>query len=164
MICTKCREDKPTSAFSSNGPGLLKKRCKPCRSQDQSARYAAKSPEEKKAQMSRIAEWVARNPDKYRTYARTTRKRNPAPYRLKVQLRRRRYRMATPAWADREAIAKFYRNAAQLTAETGIPHDVDHIVPLVSPFVCGLHCEANLRVVQMRENRRKSNLTWPDMP
>ena len=164
VVCTKCGIDKPLSSFSTNGTGLYKKRCKPCRSADQSARYAAKPIEQRRAEMQRISEWVRRNPDKYREYARKTRKAKPDHYRLKVQLRRRRYRAATPSWADRAAIAAIYRRAAEMTATTGVPHEVDHIVPLTSTMVCGLHCEANLQVLPMLENKRKNNLIWPDMP
>jgi hypothetical protein len=40
---------------------------------------------------------------------------------------------------------------------------VDHIVPLVHPRVCGLHCEHNLAVITETENLAKSNHYWPDM-
>lgn len=47
---------------------------------------------------------------------------------------------------------------------TGLPHDVDHIVPLVSGLVCGLHSEANIRVIPASINRSKGNRFWPGMP
>jgi len=65
--------------------------------------------------------------------------------------------MATPAWADLGRIAEFYANAPEGC-------DVDHIVPLVSPIVCGLHCEANLQYLPSAENQSKRNFHWPDMP
>ncbi len=40
---------------------------------------------------------------------------------------------------------------------TGVPHDVDHVIPLQSDVVCGLHVESNLRVILSRDNKIKSN-------
>ncbi len=162
--CSKCGEDRPLSDFSTNGAGILKSRCKPCRSADQSARYARKPIEAKKAEMKRISGWVKLNPEKYRQYARATRSANPEHYKAKVNQRRRRNRLATVAWADKSAIAVIYRKAIAISKATGIRHEVDHIVPIISDIVCGLHCEANLRVLPLAENRSKGNRVWPDMP
>jgi len=46
----------------------------------------------------------------------------------------------------------------------GVPFDVDHVVPLVSDIVCGLHNEFNLRVIPASTNRSKGNRFWPNMP
>lgn len=64
---------------------------------------------------------------------------------------------ATPSWASRKAMQEVYALAVAMTEKTGVPHDVDHIVPLQSKLVCGLHCEANLQVLPRRENRLKHN-------
>jgi hypothetical protein len=64
---------------------------------------------------------------------------------------------ATPAWADKAAIAAVYRAASQLTAATGVPHEVDHEYPLRGNNVCGLHVHQNLQVVPAAVNRRKYN-------
>ena len=67
---------------------------------------------------------------------------------------------ATPAWADTEKIKLVYEEAVQL----GETFHVDHIVPLQSKRVCGLHVEENLRVILGRDNTAKGNRNWPDMP
>jgi hypothetical protein len=42
--------------------------------------------------------------------------------------------------------------------------EVDHIVPLNHPLVCGLHNEFNLEVVSTDYNQYKKDRFWPDMP
>lgn len=64
---------------------------------------------------------------------------------------------ATPLWADHDAMRAIYAEAVRLTTASGVKHEVDHIVPLCNPVVCGLHWEGNLRVITKVENIRKSN-------
>lgn len=62
-----------------------------------------------------------------------------------------------PSWADKTAIKELYIKARQFTAETGIKHEVDHIIPSNHPLVCGLHVETNLQILTEFENITKSN-------
>lgn len=73
--------------------------------------------------------------------------------------RRARKLQATPKWAAAEMkqIEAVYREAARIQAETGVRQHVDHIIPLQSDLVCGLHCLANLQILTQAENNQKSN-------
>lgn len=86
------------------------------------------------------------------------RERNRAHHNAYKAKRRAEKTQATPLWADREIINDFYAEATHFGLE------VDHIVPLRSPLVCGLHWEGNMQLLTSEENLRKKNLRWPDMP
>ena len=77
--------------------------------------------------------------------------------RAKATEKRFRNKGVMPRWADRDAIRAVYERARFLTITTGVKHHVDHIVPLHSPVVCGLHVHYNLQVLTAIENIRKGN-------
>lgn len=66
-------------------------------------------------------------------------------------------KQATPSWANMDAIKEMYVAAQQLIARTGVKYEVDHIVPIQHPLVCGLHVEHNLQILTETENISKSN-------
>ncbi len=47
---------------------------------------------------------------------------------------------------------EIYDLAALRTKILGFPWEVDHVIPLRSKLVQGLHCEANLRVIPAKLN------------
>ena len=76
------------------------------------------------------------------------------------KVRRRKHRDATPPWLTRKQkseIRQLYQIAITMTQTTGEQYVVDHIVPLRSHEVCGLHVPWNLRVITQEENLKKSN-------
>ena len=67
-------------------------------------------------------------------------------------------------YARNFAILELYDKSKRLGEITGKVFHVDHIVPIVSDFVCGLHCLSNLQILESTTNLSKSNRYWPDMP
>jgi hypothetical protein len=90
--------------------------------------------------------WKKSNPDRVASY---TAKRRSAKL------------SATPAWVEFDAILSLYTEARSRSESEGVVYHVDHIVPLQSEFVCGLHCLSNLQIIPGKENISKGNRTWP---
>ena len=57
---------------------------------------------------------------------------------------------ATPEWADLKKIKEIYFNRPD-------GYHVDHIIPLQSEIVCGLHVPENLQYLPAYTNRAKGN-------
>lgn len=100
-------------------------------------------------------------------FAPVTKRRPPTrPKGKEGIVHRRQTQRATPHWLGpehRQLIAAMYRQARRWTKATSEPHVVDHIVPKISPRVCGLHVPWNLQIIPASENTAKSNCWWPDM-
>ena len=170
-LCKRCQTLREVSNFGRNKArtdGLFIW-CKFCVSEENARRADAKKRwaldnAEKLAEFGR----EYRKKNSARIVARVTRWRHANPNQPAQNARTAKYRatkrQATPKWSDLKAIESMYQIAALLTTVTGVRHDVDHIVPLKSKIVCGLHCEANLQILTSSENKRKLNVYWPDMP
>ena len=92
---------------------------------------------------------------------------NPEKINSNAAKRRAQKLRATPLWIDDELkflIDEIYSLSLLRTRITGVKWNVDHIVPLQSKLVCGLHVPINLQVITAKENIVKHNRYWPNMP
>lgn len=77
----------------------------------------------------------------------------------KCKGRRESIKNATPSWLsdeDKLHIDRFYEVSAAMSVGE-IKHEVDHIVPLNHPLVCGLHIPRNLQIITYDKNKEKGN-------
>jgi 5-methylcytosine-specific restriction endonuclease McrA len=72
----------------------------------------------------------------------------------KKALRRSRKKLATPVWSDLDKINEVYANCSD-------DMTVDHIIPITSPIVCGLHVSWNMQYLTRSANSKKGNSLPP---
>ena len=63
----------------------------------------------------------------------------------------------TPLWANLKEINVIYKQAKRLSNIEGRQYHVDHIIPLNSKIVSGLHVIENLQIILAKDNLIKSN-------
>ncbi|WP_372771283.1 HNH endonuclease signature motif containing protein [Pseudoalteromonas sp.] len=186
--CSRCDQIKEVNLDNLHKDRIGKSNkmlmCKVCRTK------RSYETSDKLAQKERHKKWRAINKDKIARYKKNYVSNNrdkiaskDKEYRSKseVKLKRREYereyyknnrekmiaiscaydsrvRKARPAWQEQKYINEYYKNAKSLGFE------VDHIVPIKSKLVCGLHCIDNFQMLTRKENASKGNRFWPDMP
>ena len=111
------------------------------------AAYYAKHKERVKAQKQKH---YRENRDTHLARGRNYRQQNPAYFAAKAAERRAQVYSATPKWVDKDALKRIYDSCPK-----GL--HVDHIVPLCSPVVCGLHVPWNLQYLPAKVNQKKNN-------
>lgn len=125
------------------------------RSQDR-ARYAASL--EKRRESNR--KYRESNREALKSYRRAKYAENPVPAMAYAKLRRSAKKQAVPPWFS-ELDALVWDESADLIerrrAATGIDWHADHMIPLRSKTVCGLHTWNNCQVIPASLNLRKKN-------
>ena len=139
-------------------------RCIECkRAHDRDVRAADPIP-----MRDRIKDWKEKNSERHaenrRKSVRIWVRRHPEKAAALRIARGRAEKRAIVAWADQEKIKIVYQLRNDLNRLGQDKWHVDHIVPLKSEIVCGLHNEFNIQVIRASDNNKKSNKFWPDMP
>ena len=119
--------------------------------------------ENKEKRKSIVESWRRRNPEKVAIMSSKAGKKwhiNNRDKRAVINARRRAILLnQLDPNQDINKIKSFYEEARRITKETGIPHEVDHIIPLQGEKIRGLHTHTNLQIITRHENRSKKNKT-----
>ena len=105
-----------------------------------------------------VKQYRSTRKDWFKEYHKKWRDENPAKLLAWCRKYQASKLRAIPAWADQKKIQAIYEEARACGKE------VDHMVPLRSKLVCGLHVENNLEIITSEANNKKGNRWWPDMP
>src|SRR5271165_3970669 len=150
-LCTHCDQEKPVDDFHvGNGKLGRKSQCILCcrRHYD-----PAKAKEARRKHQRQNREECRRRSSLY--------DKEHKPQRAAREACRRATKLnATPSWLTEEhkkQIELLYIERDRLRSEKGIMYHVDHIVPLISDMVCGLHVPWNLQVLSAVDNIKKGN-------
>ena len=172
-VCTKCLQILPIQDFvkrKSSRDGY-RNECKTCNNKYHRKRLAD-STEKRESEKLRLKEirksWTLEKWEDYREQCRQYAKNNRHILLKNAGIRRARLLAATPSWSGCElesfAIEEIYHLSKLREKSLNLRMNVDHIVPLSSDYVCGLHCASNLQIVSEKYNKSKNNRYWPDMP
>lgn len=86
---------------------------------------------------------------------------NPDKVLLYTERRAKYLKEYTPKWYESNLIKKLYLKRNELNKKWNLKGkeklQVDHIIPIVSKTVCGLHCWANLQLINAELNNSKKN-------
>ena len=102
------------------------------------------------------SEYMRRTADQQRAY----RLENKDEYAARCAFGRAARSKRVPPWVTDEHLDQiyvYYQRARAVTELTGVPHQVDHIIPLRGKTVSGLHVPWNLQVITADANLRKGN-------
>lgn len=127
------------------------KQCNTCGELKHSTDYYPRAARCKACTVAASAKWKRNNREAALAHQRQSNKNRTKQRRIECNLRRKRVKQATPAWADKQEIKYIY----ELAQERNLV--VDHIVPLNHELVCGLHVQDNLRCITPELNGWKSN-------
>lgn len=180
--CRTCSVEKPETEFAvRKETGGRRTECNACRAAEErlrrvtdaetirakdKARYYANQGGRRDKSLQRFADMYAAikadpiKHEKEKERNRLRAKRYAEKWRAMVAKRRAAKLRATPPWLSdfhEWVLGEIYHLVEVRSQMTGFAWHADHIIPLQSESVCGLHVPWNLRVIPAAENRSKGN-------
>lgn len=141
--CARCTSDKPSTDFVKRAASRdgLSASCRACLASAKQVAYWAR-PNERAAAVERAS-----------SVRRARFQRDPAYKRALYLWSDAKRRTQVPPWL---CVADFIA-VCQGAVDAGPGFDLDHVVPLHHPLVCGLHVPWNLQLLTKAANRCKGN-------
>lgn len=163
-LCNKCQIEKPFDQFHKDRSKVdnLCTICKVCKIENAKV-WAVKNSDRVKISQQKIYDRNKQDPTwvlARQEYGKLWRKTNSSKHASKEAKRRATKLRATPIWLtdqQKAHIERTYKLRAMMSSITGEEYHVDHVVPLKSDVVCGLHVPWNLRVIPAKDNLKKGN-------
>ncbi|MFZ4411500.1 MAG: hypothetical protein ACOYOV_00355 [Bacteroidales bacterium] len=171
--CTKCKVTKNISEFQKDAKKSdgVRCHCKDCikeyrkianirDKEKNSIRFKTYYEENKEVLLPKKTAYHRTHVKEMSIQRKQYRKENAGKMNSNKAKRRAAKLQRTPKWLTKEDFNKIkaiYMEAARLTKETGLSHQVDHILPILGTIVSGFHCPENLQILTKVENLSKSN-------
>lgn len=160
--CCVCREESWQRHYKENREELIKKRVK------YEIERFKNDPEFRERERTRLKKYFSKNPEKKKEANDKYSEKYPERRRDSWAKKNYKRKKAVNAYSSDELTEFAFSEARELCRMreevTGFNWDVDHVVPLISDKVCGLHKWTNFAVIPASVNRSKQNIYWPDMP
>ena len=166
--CSECKKLLDIGLFHKNKCRVdgYHEYCKDCRrnqylrrDQEKTIARSAKRYSTKKDEcLAGIKIYYERLKDQKTAYGRDHYAKNKSKYLSNAVARKAHIKQATPLWFDKNhlfVVREAYALAKMREKATGIPWDVDHIIPLRGKNVCGLHVMQNIAVIPRVVNNFK---------
>lgn len=118
---------------------------KPCKHGHLASRYVST-----KACVECMPRYRKINPNRNKQSCSNYYKKNKIKWNSYVAARNAQKKQALTSYTSASSIRVFYENCPP-------GYEVDHMIPLTNPHVCGLHVRANLQYLSAYENRSKGN-------
>lgn len=160
--CCVCREQNWQRHYKENREEIIQKRVK------YEIERFKNDPEFREKERVRLKNYFSENPEKKKEANDKYSKKYPERRKNSWAKKNYKRKKAANAYSSDELTEFAFEEARELCKfreqATGFPWEVDHVVPLLSDKVCGLHKWTNFAVIPASVNRSKQNRYWPDMP